>query len=74
MTASGQAPSEAEDLVEKHDEQIKEGIDKLADFLDDKTGHKHADKIDQGAEQAKNLIDKLAGDDKPSKPKPKPTP
>jgi hypothetical protein len=38
--------------------QIKQGIDKAADVIDDKAG-KHADKVRQGAEVAKGAVDKL---------------
>ena len=38
--------------------QVKQGIDKAADVIDDKAGA-HADKVQQGAEAAKDAIDKL---------------
>ena len=38
--------------------QVKQGIDKAADVIDDKAGE-HADKVQQGAEMAKDAIDKL---------------
>ena len=37
-------------------------IDKAADLIDDKTGHKHSDKIDSAAQKAKEGVDKLADD------------
>lgn len=39
--------------------QMKSGIDKAADVVDDKTGGKHTDKIDGAADKAKDIIDKL---------------
>jgi ABC-type transporter Mla subunit MlaD len=42
-----------------HADEIEEGIDKVADFIDDKTGDKFADKIDQVQDFLK---DKLPGD------------
>ena len=38
--------------------QVKGGIDKAADAVDDKAGQ-HADKVQQGAEAAKDAVDKL---------------
>ena len=34
-------------------------IDKAADLIDDKTGNKHSDKIDEAAKKAKGVVDKL---------------
>jgi hypothetical protein len=51
---------QAEDLVEEHDDKILDGIDKAADFADDKTKGKHSDKIDKGAAKAKEQVRKLA--------------
>jgi hypothetical protein len=38
--------------------QVKQGIDKAADVVGDKAGA-HADKVQQGAEVAKDAVDKL---------------
>jgi hypothetical protein len=38
--------------------QAKQGIDKAADVVGDKAGA-HADKVQQGAEMAKDAVDKL---------------
>ncbi len=38
--------------------QVKGGIDKAADAIGDKAGA-HADKVDKGAELAKDAVDKL---------------
>jgi hypothetical protein len=38
--------------------QVKQGIDKAADVVDDKAGQ-HADKVQQAAEVAKDQVDKL---------------
>ena len=37
---------------------VKDGIDKVADVVDDKAGAS-ADKVQQGAEMAKDAVDKL---------------
>ncbi|NLV56617.1 MAG: hypothetical protein GXY13_13500 [Acidimicrobiales bacterium] len=39
---------------------MNDGIDKAADFVDDKTGGKHTDKIDKAADAAKGAVDKIA--------------
>jgi MT0933-like antitoxin protein len=53
----------AEDLVEEHDEQIKDGLDKAAKFANEKTGGKHRDKIAKGVDKAKDAIDDMADQD-----------
>jgi ABC-type transporter Mla subunit MlaD len=39
--------------------QVDGAIDKAAELIDDKTGGKHTDKIDDVAGKAKDLADKL---------------
>lgn len=41
--------------------QVKQGIDKAADAVEDKAGA-HADKVEKGADMAKDVVDKLPGD------------
>ncbi|HET8930790.1 MAG TPA: antitoxin [Acidimicrobiales bacterium] len=50
---------DAKKLAGDHAEQISDGIDKGADFVDDKTGGKHTDKIDKAADKAKDALGKL---------------
>ena len=50
----------AKGLVAKHDDQMKDGVDKAAHLVDEKTKGKHTDKIEGAAEKAKDAIDKLA--------------
>ena len=55
----------ADDVKDKaadHVDDIEKGIDKAADVIDDKTGHKHSDQIDKVADKAKDIVGKL--DDK----------
>jgi hypothetical protein len=56
------AKNQAGDLVEEHGDKVDSGIDKAADFVDDKTGGRYSENIDKGADTAKDAIDKL--DDK----------
>ncbi len=51
----------AKDLVAGNKDQVKDGIDKAADVVDDKTGNQHTDKIDMAADKAKDAVDKLDG-------------
>ena len=51
------------DLAEEHEEKIDDAIDKGAEFIDDKTGGKHSDKIETGAEKAKDFVEGLQDDD-----------
>ena len=59
----GKMLEKAEDLVEEHDEKIKDGIDKAADLADEKTGGKYSEHIDTGADKAHDVIDDLAEED-----------
>ena len=52
----------AKELVGKNADKADGVIDKAADVIDDKTGNKHTEKIEQGAEKAKDFVDKLDGD------------
>jgi MT0933-like antitoxin protein len=40
-------------------DQVSSGIDKAADVVDEKTGGQHTEKIDDAAEKAKDIVDKL---------------
>ena len=52
----------AKDAVTANADKADDAIDKAADFVDDKTGGKHHDKIEDVAEKAKGLLDKIDGD------------
>ena len=43
-------------------DEVKSGIDKTADVVEDKVGAEHADKVDAVADQAKDVVDKVAGE------------
>lgn len=49
-------------LLKGKGDQANDAIDKAADFADDKTGGKYSDKIDDVAEKAKDVVDKLDGE------------
>ena len=42
----------AKEFADKHDEQVDQGLEKLGDLIDDRTGNKHSDQIDKGVDQA----------------------
>ena len=52
----------AADMADEHGDKIESGIDKAADFADDKTGGKYSDKIESGTEKAKDFLDDLGED------------
>jgi len=49
----------AKGLIGKNREKTKDGVDKGAAIADKKTGGAHTDKIDAGADKAKDVIDDL---------------
>ncbi len=49
----------AKDALQGKADEAEKVIDKAADVIDDKTGHKHSDQIDGAADKAKDLIDKI---------------
>jgi hypothetical protein len=51
----------ATSLVDDHGDQIGDGLDKAGEFVDDKTGSKYGDKIDEGVGAAKGQLDNLDG-------------
>jgi hypothetical protein len=62
------AKDTAEKLARGHGDQIRDGVHKAADFVDDKTGHKHAGTIDKVESAADDVVEKL--DDRPAQPPP----
>lgn len=58
--------NKAAGLVDEHGDKIKDGIDKAADFADDKTGGQHTEKIESVAGKAKGVVDKLSQPDDPA--------
>ena len=56
--------------VDQHGDKIAQGIDKAAQLANEKTGGKHADKIDKATGKARDALDSLDGknDDIPDTP------
>lgn len=59
----------ASELVSEHSDKIHGGIEKAADFADEKTKGKYAEKIDKVEQAASDLVDKVAGGEAPPAPK-----
>ncbi|MFF2655566.1 antitoxin [Streptomyces sp. NPDC058045] len=53
----------AEDLAEEHGDKIQDGLEKLGEFVDDKTDGKHSDKIDTAVDKAQEYVGKLGEKD-----------
>ncbi|MGW1013751.1 antitoxin [Streptomyces termitum] len=51
--------NKAMELTAEHGELVAQGVEKVADIVDDKTGGKYSDKIDTGVEKAKEYIEGL---------------
>lgn len=49
----------AKDLISEHDDQIVDGIEKVADIAKDKLPDQHDAKVDQAADKIEGLIKKL---------------
>ena len=49
--------------VDDHGDKIAGGIDKAGAFANEKTGGKHADKIDKATGKARDALDSLDGKD-----------
>ena len=56
----------AQKVIGGNEQAIKNGIEKAGDFVDTKTGGKHADKIDAAQRGASDFVDKA--NDRPNTP------
>jgi hypothetical protein len=52
---------QATEVVDDQGDKIGAGLDKAADFVDDKTDGKYDNKLDAGVEKAKDALDSLDG-------------
>ena len=59
----GDFVDKAKDMAGEHEDKVKDGIDKAADVVDDKTGEKFSGQVDQGADAAKDFVDGLDDDE-----------
>jgi flagellar hook-associated protein FlgK len=42
----------AKDLIDKHDEQVDQALEKIGDQVDQRTGNKYSSQIDKGVDEA----------------------
>ncbi|MBK7821390.1 MAG: antitoxin [Tessaracoccus sp.] len=49
------------DAAKEHEAEIEEGIEKVGDFIDEKTGGKFADQVDKVQDLANEGLDKITG-------------
>ena len=61
MSFLDDAKDKLEGLVDQHGDKVSDGIDKAAEVIDQKTDGKLGDKVDLGAEKAKDALDSLDG-------------
>lgn len=47
--------------VDSHGDKIADAVDRAADVINEKTGGKLGDKVDVGADKAKDALDSLDG-------------
>lgn len=52
----GELKQKAEEVIRKHPDQVEQGIDKAEAYADKRTGGKHSDLIDKGADQLKRRL------------------
>ena len=70
MSFLDKAKATLTDAVDQHGDKIAQGIDKAGSVVNEKTGGKHADKIEQATGKARDALDSLDGknDDIPPPP------
>lgn len=59
MDSAKDAAAKATEAAKENSDKIKDGVDKVADLIDDKTGNKHADKVDKAQEAIHKKLDSL---------------
>jgi hypothetical protein len=67
----------AKDFVKGHPDQAQQGLDKVEQLINERTGGTHADKIDQGSDKLKETLGlppDVEGTQPPGTPQPPPTP
>ena len=64
MSFLDDAKKKLDDVVDEHGDKIADGVEKAGDFFDEKTGHKHADKVDQAQEKIGDAVKKMQADGK----------
>lgn len=55
----GDFVDKAKDLASEHEDEVKEGIEKTGDFIDEKTGGEHSEHVDKAQDAAKDFVEGL---------------
>ncbi|WP_441435032.1 antitoxin [Arthrobacter sp. RAF14] len=63
MSVFDDLKGKAQDLVQGNEQAIKDGIEKVGDFIDEKTGGKFAGQVDAVQDGASNFVENLEGKD-----------
>ena len=63
MSAFDNMKEQAGKAVDEHSDQVDQGMDKAAEFANEKTGGEHGDQIAQGTQKARDGLDSLDGQD-----------
>jgi hypothetical protein len=58
----------AKDALSEHSEHVDTGIEKVGDFVDDKTDAKYAEQVDKGQDFAATRVREYADEDQPDQP------
>lgn len=61
-----QLREKAEGFIDENADKIKDGIEKAGDFVDEKTGGRFSEQVDNVQTGAANLVDKASTDDIPA--------
>ncbi|WP_425279190.1 antitoxin [Arthrobacter nanjingensis] len=61
VSAFDDLQGKAQELIQGNEEAIKGGIEKVGDFIDDKTGGKFEDQVNALQDGASNLVAGLGG-------------
>jgi uncharacterized protein YjbJ (UPF0337 family) len=61
MSFMDKAKAKLTEAVDQHGDKIAQGIDQAGNVVNEKTGGKHAGKIDQATGKARDALDSLDG-------------
>ena len=64
MSFLDDAKKKLDDVVDEHGDKIADGVENAGYFIDDNTGNKHADKVDQAQEKIGDAVKKMQADGK----------
>ena len=56
----------AKDVLSQHSDKVDQGIDKVADLANQRTGDQHSEHIDQGTQLAKDKLGEVLRQDPPA--------